>query len=85
MNKTHRSIWNSRTQTYVAAAETVAARGKPSSSVCAASAVLAALGGLGGTLVQAQNAPPAPTTLPTGGQVSAGQASISSSGANMVI
>jgi len=73
MNKSFRSVWNARKQTYVAAAETVSARGKPSSGVQVAAALTALLGSLLGQGAFAQTAPP-PTALPTGGQVSAGQA-----------
>jgi filamentous hemagglutinin family protein len=88
MNKSFRSIWNASKQAYVAAAETVSAKGKPSSGTKVAAVVATLLGGLLGLSAHAQTAPP-PNTLPTGGQVSAGAASISSivssSGANMVI
>jgi filamentous hemagglutinin family protein len=84
MNKSFRSVWNASKQAYVAAAETVSAKGKPSSSV----KVAALVGGLMGTLLatgsQAQTAPP-PTALPTGGQVSAGVARIGQTGANLLI
>ena len=33
MNKTFHSVWNASKQAYVAAAETVSAKGKPSSGV----------------------------------------------------
>jgi|GEM_PF-1340545 len=84
MNKTHRSVWNARKQTYVAAAETVAAKGKPCSGTQVAAVASVVFGGLLSLSAHAQTAPP-PNTLPTGGQVSAGQAAISQSGANMVI
>ncbi|MDO9217619.1 MAG: filamentous hemagglutinin N-terminal domain-containing protein, partial [Lacisediminimonas sp.] len=84
MNKTFHSVWNASKQAYVAAAETVSARGKPCSGTKVAAAVASLLGGLLSLGAWAQTAPPT-TALPTGGQVSAGQASISQSGANMVI
>lgn len=83
MNKTFRSVWNARKQTYVAAAESVSARGKP----CSGTQLIAALAAALGVVVpnaQAQTAPPV-DALPSGGQVSAGQAAIHQSGANMVI
>jgi filamentous hemagglutinin family protein len=84
MNKTFHSIWSATKQTYVAVAEIVSAKGKPSSGRKIRALVAGLLGGLLGTGVQAQTPPPV-NALPTGGQVSAGQASISQSGANMVI
>jgi filamentous hemagglutinin family protein len=84
MNKSFHSIWNASKQTYVAAAETVSAKGKPSSGAKVVSAIAAILGGLLAQSAYAQTAPP-PNTLPTGGQVGAGKASIGHTGANMVI
>ena len=84
MNKTFHSVWNASKQACVAAAETVSAKGKPSSGVKVAAVIAGLMGSLLGQVANAQTAPP-PNTLPTGGQVSAGQASISQSGANMVI
>ena len=84
MNKTFRSVWNASKQAYVAAAENVSAKGKPSSGAKLMAALAGLMGGLI-TLSAAAQTPPAPRQLPTGGQVSAGQANISSSGANMVI
>jgi filamentous hemagglutinin family protein len=84
MNKSFHSVWNASKQAYVAAAETVSAKGKPSSGVKLAAALTGLMGGLLANGAYAQTAPP-PTALPSGGQVSAGQARISQSGANMVI
>ncbi|MDP1654516.1 MAG: YDG domain-containing protein [Hylemonella sp.] len=84
MNKTFRSVWNASKQAYVAAAETVSARGKPCSSSKVGAVLAGLLGGLL-TLGAFAQTPPPPNALPTGGKVSAGQASISQSGANMVI
>ncbi|CAN1553334.1 Filamentous haemagglutinin, N-terminal [Burkholderiaceae bacterium] len=84
MNKSFHSIWNASKQTYVAAAETVSAKGKPSSGAKVVSAIAAILGGLLAQSAYAQTAPP-PSTLPTGGQVGAGKASIGQTGANMLI
>ena len=61
MNKTFRSVWNARKQNYVAAAENVAARGKPSSAVQRVAGLVAVIAGLLGGGAQAQTAPP-PTT-----------------------
>jgi filamentous hemagglutinin family protein len=84
MNKSFHSVWNASKQAYVAAAETVSAKGKPSSGVKLAAALTGLMGGLLANGACAQTAPP-PTALPTGGQVSAGQARIGQSGANLVI
>ncbi len=84
MNKTFRSVWNTAKQAWVAAAETVRARGKPGSAVQSAAVAATLLTGLWASGAAAQTAPPS-TALPTGGQVSAGQASIGQSGASMVI
>jgi filamentous hemagglutinin family protein len=84
MNKSFHSVWNASKQAYVAAAETVSAKGKPSSGVKLAAALTGLMGGLLANGAYAQTAPP-PTALPSGGQVSAGQARIGQSGANMVI
>jgi large exoprotein involved in heme utilization and adhesion len=84
MSKSFRNVWNAREQAYAAAAQTVNAKGKPSSRAKAATAIAAVLGSLWTQSAYPQTAPP-PNTLPKGGQVSAGQAQISTSGANMVI
>jgi filamentous hemagglutinin family protein len=84
MNKSFHSVWNASKQAYVAAAETVSAKGKPSSGIKTAAAISALFGGLLSLSAHAQTAPP-PNTLPTGGQVSAGQASVSANGAHMVV
>ena len=88
MNKTFHSIWNASKQAWVAAAETVSAKGKPTSGVKVAAVLAGLMGSLLGTVANAQTAPPptpTSTALPTSGQVSAGQASISQNGAYMVI
>ena len=84
MSKSFRSVWNASKQAYFAAAETVSAEGKSSSATKAASVIATVLGSLLAQSAYPQTAPP-PSALPTGGQVSAGQAQISTSGANMVI
>ena len=80
MNKTYRLVWNEITGAWVAVAEHVKARGKRSSGVVLAATVLSAP-----AFAQSPAAPPAPTALPTGGQVVAGQAGIVQSGAAMTI
>src|SRR5450830_297597 len=72
MNKTYRLIWSEITNTWVAVAENTRARGKRAYGI-----LLLALSG------QVLAAPPVATQLPTGGQVAAGTASISQSGAVM--
>ena len=78
MNKAYRLIWNELTQSWVAVSELVKARGKRASGV----ALLTALGFILGPVWAAD---PAPTALPTGGQITAGQGSISQTGASMTI
>ena len=89
MNKIYRVIWNEITCTFVAVAEIAKGRGKGHSISPGGVAtyrnfvfrplVLAmAMFGLG-----AQASPPAPGQLPTGGQVVAGQATISQNNAQM--
>ena len=85
MNKSYRSIWNASKQAFVAAAETVSAKGRPASSISRAATVSALIGSLMALNARAQTAPPAANALPAGGQLSAGQASISQSGAQMQI
>jgi filamentous hemagglutinin family protein len=84
MNKSFHSVWNASKQAYVAAAETISAKGKPSSGIKVAATISALFGGLLSLSAHAQTAPPS-NSLPTGGLVSAGQASISANGAHMVI
>ncbi|MEI7613899.1 MAG: YDG domain-containing protein, partial [Betaproteobacteria bacterium] len=80
MNKSYRLIYNEITNTWVAVAETVRGRGKRTSG-----ALLLVAAGVMMPLVQAPAwagppgavvSAPAPTQLPTGGQVVAGQASL---------
>ncbi|MEX8518616.1 MAG: GLUG motif-containing protein [Leptothrix sp. (in: b-proteobacteria)] len=79
MNRSFRLIWNDQKHTYVVAPETARGRGKRSNGRAAAtvSALAASLLSLA--------AWGAPNTLPSGGQVSAGQASIASSGNVMTV
>ena len=80
MNKSYRLVYNEITNTWVAVAETVRGRGKRTSG-----ALLLVAAGVMMPLVQAPAwagppvavvSAPAPTQLPTGGQVVAGQASL---------
>ena len=80
MNKVYRLIWNELTRAWVAVSELVKSRGKRASGVL----LLAALG-IAVSPASTFAADPAPTALPTGGQIAAGVASIGQSGANMVI
>lgn len=82
MNKQYRLIWNQITQTWVAVAENARACGKRASgavSRAAAGLALAAACGQAGAAPPSPSNPPAPTQLPTGGQVVAGQATITQS------
>lgn len=86
INRAYQLVWSDRLRAYVPAAETAKARrvGGRRSARGAAATLLAALSTTG--VVHAQIAkPPAPTQLPTAGTVSAGQASITQSGARMDI
>jgi len=80
MNRIYRLIWNEVLQSWVVAHERARSRGKRSGG-CVGALIAGVL------LSPALNAasPPAPTALPTGGQVVAGQAAISTSGATMNI
>lgn len=77
MNRIHRSVFSARTGTCVAVAETARAQGK---SNVVAGALLSSVLLSGGAAAQL-----APGALPSGGEVSAGQASISSMGGAMTI
>ena len=92
MNKIHRVLWNESLNSFVAVIEIAKSGGSRAggSVSSAASAVALALAGLAaGTGGLAQAAPPpnlpAATQLPTGGQLSAGQASVQQAGAVMSI
>lgn len=85
MNKSYRSIWNVSKQAFVAASETVSAKGRTASSISRAATVTFLISSLMVLSVRAQTAPPAAQALPSGGQVSAGQASITQTGALMQI
>ena len=81
MNRIYRLVFNAATGMYVAVAETAKGRGKAGRSASAAMlAALTAIGGLGGL----SNAG-AQSTLPTGGVVTSGAASISQAGSAMTV
>jgi filamentous hemagglutinin family protein len=74
VNRVYRLVWNEQQSAFVVASETARARGKRSGGRAAVTVSIAAAGLL------SLAAWGAPNTLPTGGQVSSGQASIASSG-----
>ncbi|MEO8155567.1 MAG: YDG domain-containing protein, partial [Rhizobacter sp.] len=77
MNHIHRVVWSEHRGTFVAVGEATSRRGKRGGG---SGALLAGvLMGLGAGAALAQVAPP-PNTLPTGGQVARGQASLTSTG-----
>jgi filamentous hemagglutinin family protein len=81
LNKTHRLIWNEARQDWIVAHEGAATRGKRSSTIKRLlGAVVAAL-----VAQPAVAAGPAPSALPTGGQLVAGQAAISQAGNAMTV
>ncbi len=75
MNKTHRIVWSTARQAYIVAHEAAGFGGRPGTTLALSLALLLGAGAAAAT--------PAATELPTGGQVVAGQASISSSGARL--
>ena len=81
MNKTHRIVWSAARQAYIVAHEAAGFGGRPGTTLALGAALLLAAG----SALANPAAPPAATALPTGGQVVAGQASISSSAARMDI
>ena len=80
MNKTHRLVWSAVRHAFVVAPENAKRGGKPASS---AKRLVASLGTA--LIAQAACAAPAANTLPTGGQVVAGQAAISQAGNAMTV
>ena len=82
MNCAYRLIWNERLNAWVVAPETASARGKRGRIRRSATALLLTLA-IGSHAALAADL--AATALPGGGQVAAGQATISSAGANMAI
>jgi filamentous hemagglutinin family protein len=99
MNKVYRLIWSTITNAFVVVAENVRGRGKRSGTVGGASPTMSGIARpTFGSAFQLKTlfitlaligtnafAAPAPNALPTGGQVSAGQATISQSAAAMTI
>jgi len=86
MNRFYRLVWCSRTDSWVPVPEMAKSGGRPSSGASRRSRL--ALGTFLSTCAAigpAFAAPPAPTQLPTGGQVVAGSASISQSGSAMTV
>ncbi|MEJ7137175.1 YDG domain-containing protein [Amphibiibacter pelophylacis] len=88
MNQSYRTVWNESTQSWTAVQECAKGRGKSRSSrnlnlrnLIIGSLLIPAAGFAQTALPNS----PAPTQLPTGGQVSAGQASIAQQGAVMTI
>ena len=79
MNKVYRVIFNEITATWTVVAEIARSSGKRSSLV-KKMAKLAAVMGMAGQMELAAAGPPAPTTLPTQGQVAAGIAQIGRGG-----
>lgn len=87
MNKIHRIVWSAVRGAFVVAHEFANAHGKPSSTRKAGTVAAAVAATVAGLLAAAPAAaaPPAPNTLPTGGQVAAGVASIGQNGNRMDI
>ena len=79
MNRIHRTIWNPRRSAYMVVSEAAPSRGK--ASTCTSGALLSAvlIGTAGPALAGGAG------TLPTGAQVSAGQAQISHSGHTLTV
>lgn len=75
MNKTHRIVWSVARQAYIVAHEAAGFGGRPGTTLALSLALLLGAGAAAAT--------PTATELPTGGQVVAGQASISSNGARL--
>ena len=80
MNRIYRSIWNEKTRTYVAVAETAKSAGKKTSSESGATTggVHFALKALAASMMLAFGT--AAIAAPTGGQISAGAGSINQTG-----
>ncbi len=76
MNNSYRLIYNEITNTWVAVSETAKTRGKRAAGAVLLAAASVVLGIPPVTSYAAPPNPPAPTQLPTGGQVVAGQAGI---------
>ena len=84
MNHVYRLVWNPTLQALVAVCECARGRGKSGSSAKTTGALLTSvLLSTGATLALA--AGPAPGTLPTGAQVTAGSAAISSTANTLTV
>ncbi len=83
MNKIYNIVWSQIHQAWVVTSESATRHGKPSTTRRVVGAALVA--GLLTTSMQLQADTPLPNTLPTGGSVVAGQATISQSGSTMNI
>ena len=82
MNKIYRLIWDETLGAWTAVCETAKGRGKRASGRVAALTLILAISA---TALAAPPNPPAPTQLPSGGKVVAGQAAIAQSAALMSI
>ena len=85
MNKSYRLIYNEITNTWVAVSETAKGRGKRASGAVLLAAASIVLALSCATTSAAPPNPPAPTQLPTGGQVVAGQAGMVQNAATLNI
>ena len=83
MNRTYRLVWSDASQTWIVTHEWSKARGKRSGSRSGKVAAVVLSGALSFGPVMAAPPPPPPTTLPTGGQLVTGQATIGTTGATM--
>lgn len=79
INRAYSLVWSDEHQSYVAVPETARRRGKSNGTVTVVALAVAALFGCASSFALT------PQALPTGGQVTAGQASISQSGNAMTI
>ncbi len=85
MNKTYRLKWNERTQHWVVVSELAPCRGKRSSGTLLLAAAAGIISVSPTPTFAAPPNPPAATALPTGGQLVAGQATITQNQATMNI
>jgi filamentous hemagglutinin family protein len=88
MNRSYRLVWSVRNNAFVPVAENMPARGKRSRSGAKLTAAVGFAGlALGAVNAFGQQAPPtpAPTALPTGGQVVSGQSTITQRGSTLNI
>ncbi|MEC5218852.1 filamentous hemagglutinin family protein [Actimicrobium sp. GrIS 1.19] len=84
MNHIYRTVWNHRTQSMTAVAENARGRGKSGGKSSSTPALLASVLAAACALPAAASAAP-PNALPTGGQVTAGAASISSNANSLTV